>query len=31
MSLRQFGTMPDADPVYRINLAAGGLSASIIS
>ena len=31
MSLEQFGTMPDGDPVYRLNLAASGLSASIIT
>ena len=31
MSLEQFGTMPDGDPVYRVTLASGGLSASIIS
>ena len=31
MSLEQFGTMPDGEPVYRVSLAAGGLSASIIS
>ena len=31
MRLEQFGAMPDGDPVYRISLAAGGLSAAIIS